>query len=173
MTNKTKPIRYEIGRLSREIKLQIRKDREHLRLNTFEKFINKTGGIKKALKVLSDRTNWIVNIKDRNSKTATKRLDILSTATNFYRNLYSRKNQIEPTELSSDGNVPTILEDEIHKAIKTQKSDKAPGPDQINNELLLSCRNYIVPLLTYTFNDILNTETIPTQWTASTIILLH
>lgn len=171
--NKTKLIRDEIGKLSKQIKLQIRKDREQFRFKTFEKFINKTGGIKKALKVLSDKTNWITNMKDQQCKTTTNRLDILSIATNFYKNLYSSKRQIEVTELSNNDNVPPIIEDEIHKAIKTQKNDKAPGPDQINNESLLSCNNYIAPLLTCIFNDIVNTEIIPTQWTTSTIILLH
>lgn len=173
ITNKTKTIRDEIGKLSKEIKLQIRRDREHLRRNTFEKFINKTGGIKKALKVLSNKTNWIASMKDQHCMTTTKRLDILSTATNFYRKLYSSKSQLEITELSNDDNVPPILEDEVQKAIKTQKYDKAPGPDEISNELLLSCRTYIAPLLTCIFNDILNTEIIPSQWTASTIVLLH
>lgn len=171
--NKTKTIREQIGKISKEIKSQMRRDREHLRLKTFEKHISKTGGIKKALKFLSDKTNWIPNMKDRHSKTKTKRSDILSIATKFYENLYSSNNQLDSTELNNSDSVPSILLEEINKAIETQKKDKAPGPDEISNELLSDCKNDMAPLLKYIFNDILHTEKIPTQWTTSTIILLH
>ncbi|XP_022820587.1 uncharacterized protein LOC111352346 [Spodoptera litura] len=136
-TSKTKTIREQIGKLSKEIKLQMRKDREHSRLNTLEKHIKRTGGIKKALKVLTGKTNWIPNMKDQHCKTKTKRTEILSIATNFYKNLYSSKSQIINTDLNNYDNVPPILVEEIHKAIITQKNDKAPGPDGITNELLL------------------------------------
>ncbi|PZC79969.1 hypothetical protein B5X24_HaOG215559 [Helicoverpa armigera] len=172
MANKTKDIRKQIGKISNEIKSQMRKDREQLRLKTFENHIRRTGGIKKALKCLSDKTTWIPKVKERH-KTMTKRSDILSTATRFYKTLYSSKNQINKTDLDSKDKVPPILEDEIIKAIETQKKNKAPGPDGINNELLSDCKSAIAPLLKYVFNDVVDTEKIPTQWTTSTIILLH
>lgn len=112
-------------------------------------------------------------MKDRLSKTKTKRYDILSIATTFYENLYSSKNQIVNTDLNNTDAVPPILIEEIYKAIETQKKDKAPGPDNISNELLTDCKNELVPLLKHIFNDILHTEEIPAQWTTSTIILLH
>ncbi|KAL0860232.1 hypothetical protein ABMA27_010539 [Loxostege sticticalis] len=159
--NKTKSIRDQIGKLSKEINTQLRKDREHHRLNTFESYIKKTGGIKKAIKVLSDKNNWIPNMKDQQNKTRTKRSDILSIATNFYENLYASKRQLGITDLSNNESVPPIREEEIQNAIKTQKKGKAPGPDDITNELLFECRNYIAPILKHIFNDILNTENIP------------
>lgn len=37
----------------------------------------------------------------------------------------------------------------------------------------MAMQNDIVPLLTSLFNEVLRTETVPTQWTTSTIILIH
>lgn len=171
--NKTKSIREQISKLSKEIKQQMRRDREQTRLYTFEKYIKQTGGTKKAVKLLCDKTNWIPNMKDRYCKIKTKRSDILSVATHFYENLYSTENELTNTELLHMDNVPPILPQEINKAIETQKKDKAPGPDNITNELLSNCKINITPLLKDIFNDILLTENVPTQWTTSTIILIH
>ncbi|XP_041985051.1 uncharacterized protein LOC121737438 [Aricia agestis] len=69
--------------------------------------------------------------------------------------------------------VPKILKEETIKAITTQKTNKTPGSDQITNELLKSTAPVIAPILTDLFNEILETETIPEDWTKSTIVLLH
>jgi hypothetical protein len=60
----------------------------------------------------------------------------------------------------------------VERAIDTQKKDKAPGPDGISNEILLSTRDIISPILANIFNNIFSTEVVPTQWTISNIILL-
>lgn len=44
--------------------------------------------------------------------------------------------------------MPYILPEEIEKAIKSQKKDKAPGSDGIHNEFLIENKNYLVPILT-------------------------
>lgn len=67
---------------------------------------------------------------------------------------------------------PVILKTEVEKAIETQRRDKAPGPDGINNEVLKQCKEFLSPILTEMFNDILKTEIIPEQWTESNITLL-
>lgn len=69
--------------------------------------------------------------------------------------------------------IPQVLESEVENALQTQKRDKASGPDRIGNNFLIDSKETIIPILTYLFNDVLNTEHIPDQWTTSTIILLH
>ncbi|XP_045491132.1 uncharacterized protein LOC123691006 [Colias croceus] len=163
----------EIGKLSKDIRTQMKKDRKSYRLKIFEKHIVKTGGIKKAVKFMTDKTNWIPKMKDRTDTTKTKRYDILNIATKFYEDLYSKKIKTDETDLQSNETVPPILKGEIIKAIETQKIDTAPGPDSISNALLMECKSVLAPILQYIFNDILDTETIPTQWANSSITLLH
>lgn len=55
----------------------------------------------------------------------------------------------------------------------SQKLEKAPGPDTITNEMMRGTLEEISPILTTLFDDILTTDTVPTQWSKSHIILLH
>ncbi|GBP44312.1 hypothetical protein EVAR_27269_1 [Eumeta japonica] len=69
--------------------------------------------------------------------------------------------------------IPCILKSEVIKAIQSQKSGKAPGDDKISNEILKQSSTEICRFVTSLFNEILVTEQTPTQWTKSTITLLH
>ncbi|CAF4821665.1 unnamed protein product [Pieris macdunnoughi] len=60
--------RKEIARISKEIKENIRKDRRQHRMETIERHIRQTGGIKKAYKELTNKKEWIVKMKDREEK---------------------------------------------------------------------------------------------------------
>lgn len=118
----------------------------------------------------------MLTVKTKHKKRTRKRPEIIKVATEYYRELYQSKNPTIATEeqytLNSEP-IPKILEKETVKAINTQKADKAPGSDQITNELLKSTLSVIAPILTDLFNEIIETESIPQDWTKSTIILLH
>lgn len=58
-----------------------------------------------------------------------------------------------------DLELPFTIE-EILEAIKTLKTNKAPGPDQIRNELLKELSVQIAPLLCKLFNSYLDTGVI-------------
>lgn len=165
----------EIVKLSKEINLQIRKHREKTRTATIMYHIEKTSGVKKAWTELRENLNWIDNIKHhRNQKNKTNRNEILDIATDYYRELYSNTETIEELDVRKNETViPSILRDEVIKAIKTQKKGKSPGEDCISNELLVGSSEAITDTITDLFNEIIQTEYIPHQWTASTIILLH
>lgn len=87
---KTKLARPEISSISKLIKESLRQDRKIHRLRTFETQIAKTGGIKKAIRNLTEKREWIPKIKNNRGKHMTRRPDILASATEFYRNLYSK-----------------------------------------------------------------------------------
>ncbi|XP_075990548.1 uncharacterized protein LOC142986144 [Anticarsia gemmatalis] len=165
--------RKHLTKISKEIKDSIRKDRKQNRIKIIEKYINRTGGVKKAYKELSNSMNWIVKMKSRNGKWIHYRADILETAASYYKDLY--KNDIKGKEivLTETSHIPTILQAEVEKAIDTQKIDKTPGPDGISNEILKHSKEVLAPVLTDMFNDIVDTEIIPQQWTESNIILLY
>ncbi|GBP39241.1 Retrovirus-related Pol polyprotein from type-1 retrotransposable element R2 [Eumeta japonica] len=65
------------------------------------------------------------------------------------------------------------MQEEIEFALETQRDDKAPGPDGISNEVLKRAKHVIIPILKDIFNDIIDSEAIPQQWTKSNIILLY
>ncbi|KAJ2948735.1 hypothetical protein O0L34_g7995 [Tuta absoluta] len=170
---KTKEIRKTITEISKQLRTNIRKDRHNHRIETLERLIAKTGGTKRATKILQEKEEWIPKLKDSSGQDKTKRPDIINVATEYYKNLYAKATPGKEIELPDTSIVPYILKREVEAAIKSQKRDKTPGPDGIRNETLLEIKDYIVPTLTDVFNKILTTETIPQQWTASTISLLH
>lgn len=171
--NKTKAIRQNIAQVSKEIKQNMRTDRSSYRIEIIEKCIQKTGGIKKATKELNYKKVWIPKMKNTKGESKTKRPEILTMATNFFKDLYSSKNTLEKTNLSNEEPAPEIMVSEVERAIKAQKKDKAPGADNITNEQLIENVEHLAPILTLIFNKVLRTEKIPEQWTSSTIILLH
>ncbi|GBP39363.1 Probable RNA-directed DNA polymerase from transposon X-element [Eumeta japonica] len=129
----------------------------------------------KSKKELQEYTNWIPEMKQtKDSKKKTKRSEILEIATKFYQNLYNDETP-STSELCMEGDkeeIPLIIESEIIKAIHSQKMKKIPGDDGISNELLKGTVDATIKTLVYLFNEILRQETIPTQWSTSTIILL-
>lgn len=176
-STKSKKKRKEIAEISKKINEQIRKDRKQKRTNTFQYHIKKTGGVKKAYKELETKKNWMPNMKDKRGKCTSKRLEILNIATEYYKDLYKSKNDnlnnIVIDDKEESDHIPPVLEEETEKAIRTQKLRKAPGPDQITNELLRISMPVIVPKLTNLFNEIIKTEYIPEDWAKSIIVLLH
>ncbi|CAK1591386.1 unnamed protein product [Parnassius mnemosyne] len=164
-----------VADLSKRIRESIRKDRKVKRLKTFEHYIQKKGGVKKALKELREvGKEWIPKLKDK-SNTTTIRQNIKDLATSFYRQLYARQHQITIghhrrvlTQHIDEGKsepVPDILLCEVEKAIKSQKMEKSPGPDKITNELMRGNIEELTPILTKIFNEILTSRQIPKQWT--------
>lgn len=173
--------RQKIANLSKKIKENMRKDRKNKRNRVLEENIKRTGGTKKAMKQLSEHgKEWISKLKQRESY-LTNRPSIQKLATDYYRLLYSDKFDsglatIPETNEAKENKVdkvPEILASEVIKAIKSQKPEKAPGPDRIPNEMLKGNIEEISPALAKLFNEILQTRQIPEEWTECHIILLH
>ncbi|GBP74987.1 LINE-1 retrotransposable element ORF2 protein [Eumeta japonica] len=164
--------RKEITKISKEIKENIRKDRRQRRMETIERHIRQTGGIKKAYKELTNKKEWIVKMKNSNGIKKIGRKEILNIATDYYTELYKDNTNEREIELPDNEIIPYILQEETEKAINTQKSDKAPGPDGISNEILKQMKADLIPILTEIFNGVISTEIIPKQWTEFNIILL-
>ncbi|CAH2092407.1 unnamed protein product [Euphydryas editha] len=98
-------------------------------MKSIEHYINKTGGIKKAYKDLTNSIDWVVKMKNNSGKCKHHRTDILEIATAYYKKLYECNTSQDEVDLGETSNIPTILQAEVEKATDTQKSDKAPGPD--------------------------------------------
>ncbi|GBP28314.1 LINE-1 retrotransposable element ORF2 protein [Eumeta japonica] len=159
-----------IKELSQKIRNGIIKDRKVNRLHILEKHITRTGGTKKALKNLKETSSWIPNLNYNSInpiRKITNRKEINRIATSFYRSLYSNQHAIDQKTRTSPkkwNSKPKILPSEVRKAIASQKSDKAPGPDGITNEILKGTLESMVPLLTKIYNDIQISGYISEQW---------
>ncbi|KAL0840884.1 hypothetical protein ABMA28_014685 [Loxostege sticticalis] len=164
--------RKSIASISKQITEEIRKHRNDIRRSKLQYHIEKTGGIKKALKELKETTTWIPSMKSKTTrKKATNRTQITDVATQFYRDLYDDPENIgDKQELPDDEEmVPPVLPSEVRKAILSQKSFKAPGDDNITNEIIKGSLDSILNVTTNLFNEILEKETIPKQWLTSTM----
>ncbi|GBP75022.1 LINE-1 reverse transcriptase homolog [Eumeta japonica] len=128
---------------------------------------------KKAFKELTNKKDWIVQMKHNNREKENRRQGILGIATIYYKKLYESTTAEKEIELLEISFVPSIMQEEIEFALETQRDDKAPGPDGISNEVLKRAKHVITPILKDIFNDIIDSETIPQQWTKSNIIFLY
>ncbi|XP_045457584.1 uncharacterized protein LOC123667789 [Melitaea cinxia] len=63
-----KNYRPKISELSKKINVNIRKDKKIKRQNTLKKHIEKTGGIKKAIKELNSKKEWMLKVKTMDNK---------------------------------------------------------------------------------------------------------
>lgn len=146
--------RIQITKLSKQINEEIRIHRKEMRSRTIQFHIEKSGGIKKALKELKETTCWIPNINNKTSrKKETRRPQIMQIATELYSNLYDDTNDTESHYLVEDyeETVPHILESEVRNAVLSQKNYKAPGEDKITNEVLKGCLDCIIKLFFFFF----------------------
>ncbi|XP_045457854.1 uncharacterized protein LOC123668105 [Melitaea cinxia] len=89
-SNKTRATRNEISALYKLVNKYIKKDYDNYRYKTIEKHLRQTGSTKKAYKELKPNKTWIEELK-RGDLTKNNRGDIISIATDFYRDLYNRK----------------------------------------------------------------------------------
>ncbi|XP_063630347.1 uncharacterized protein LOC134801658 [Cydia splendana] len=170
--------RAAISQLSKQINLNIRKHKKQIQSETFKLHLEQTGGTAKAMKEMQEYSNWIPSMRNRRTKKLeTKRKNISKAATQFYKELYDCEDTTLPNLKSlyqlDEEIIPLIEENEVIKAVSTQKNGKATGEDQISNELLKCTLPASLRSIVTLFNEILQKEEIPKQWTTSTIILLH
>ncbi|GBP58848.1 LINE-1 retrotransposable element ORF2 protein [Eumeta japonica] len=170
-SKEAKDRRRRLVEISKDIKESIRTDNKKRRMEIIEKHANRTGGVKKAKKELKNSKDWIPKIKSDSGEWNHNRMNILGIATSYYKKIYEHNTTQDKDDLTGTSNIPNILYTEVIKAIDSQKSDKAPGPNAITNEILKESKEVITPVLTDIFNEILNT--IPQQWTEANIILLY
>lgn len=119
---------------------------------------------------------WIGGLKQGETTTNNRR-DIISTATNFYRDLYSTKElEVISHEYQNIGNIqkkPQIEVNDVIQAMNKLKLDKSPGSDNLTNEALKIAAPILAAPFTNLFNSILESGETPTQWSESNIILLY
>ncbi|CAK1546536.1 unnamed protein product [Leptosia nina] len=89
---------HKIAEISKEISKQLRKERKTKRLTTLKKHIEKTGGIRKAIKELNYKKDWISNMRKKDKEKTSNRSEILEVATDYYKKLYQSGKGEQVTE---------------------------------------------------------------------------
>ncbi|GBP91231.1 Probable RNA-directed DNA polymerase from transposon BS [Eumeta japonica] len=120
--------------------------------------------------------SWIEGLKTLN-KDIHIRTDIVSTATEFYKNLYRDKARIftnkTGTETADYHSIPPIHETEVINSIRKLKLEKSPGADNVTNEALKFAHQILPTPLTELFNSILISSETPKEWSEANIILIY
>lgn len=133
----------------------------------------------------------MVAVKDKTGRRIYDEENTKKVVADYYRDLYSPRApepdvtdwishvnkkvedfQIITTYDQDDSNKPIEME-EIIRAIQASKNNKAPGLDDVPNEFFKYAGEISHDLLLQIFQNIFETEIIPTEWSCSTIVNLY
>ncbi|CAH2084971.1 unnamed protein product [Euphydryas editha] len=175
--NKTRSMKNELSALYKLVNKYIKQDYSKYRQDTIKRHLQICGSTKKSFKELRTNNSWIKGLKNRD-KYINKRSDVVNTATEFYRNLYSdiSQNHITTSYRNKDRqseDFKEINETEVIETIKKLKLKKIPGSDNITNEALKIAQKILAAPLSKLFNLILQNSETPTQWSEAMIILIY
>lgn len=132
---------------------------------------------------ISNNNKWkhlkeILKMKDKNGILHHNTDEILEVTADFYENLYRsnlseyKKKMITP-DLTNNLPYEEFTLDDLERGIHSMKNGKSTGNDNVPIELLkVSDADFRQKILEI-FNQILESEEIPSQWTFTKIILIH
>lgn len=135
---------------------------------------------KKAFQIVKDLTKQkqsrVSTIQDKEGHCLTENQDILNRWTEYCSDLYNHQTHRDPSVLtcqeSTNNDDYPILREEVEQAIKSLKSGKAAGVDNIPAELIKHGGETVTDILTQICNKIWQTGEWPSAWTQSLIITL-
>ncbi|XP_045446920.1 uncharacterized protein LOC123655128 [Melitaea cinxia] len=116
---RTKEVKSEISRISKKINRNILQQKKAILQSTFEKFIEKTGAVRKAYKELSDKSEWTGKLKNKQGIIQSRRSDIINEATYFYKTLY--------TATGSTFSFPATKSNEITRTLEEHQPREQAG----------------------------------------------
>uniref|UniRef100_A0A8D9F872 Craniofacial development protein 2 n=1 Tax=Cacopsylla melanoneura TaxID=428564 RepID=A0A8D9F872_9HEMI len=174
-TNQYKEIRRETKRTFRKKKRE--KEKENLekmeedgRTNNMRSFYKRV----KQTKQVHTTRNTVVRNKNDEPLFETK--EILHRWKEYFQELLNVQRDHATPELiksSAEIEIPKVTYNEVVKAIKNLKNNKAPGSDNIPSELLKSGNGFLVEALTKLLNQVWKEEKVPREWTEAIIIPIH
>ena len=113
-------------------------------------------------------------MRQKDGNITADREEILDVCTEFYQILYSSKKEGgKKTSIKSvdDTELPSITVRDVEVAVKQMKDNKAPGNDDLSNDIFKTGGDEINKQLVKLYNPIL--RKIPVKWKEGNIILLH
>ena len=173
------------SKINKTIKKKITQAKENYineQCSALEESLSKNDS-KKAYGIVKDLTTSkkpkVNTIKDKNGKCLTEKTQVLNRWTEYSTELYNYPikgndevlNVGDPASDNENEN-DSILKDEIIQAIKTLKSDKSPGFDNIPGELIKAGGEHMIEALHNICNKIWSNHIWPSSWTKSLVITL-
>ena len=135
--NKTNIERLEYAEIRKTVKKKRRQRTRQRRKEHIESILEKGQGPKEVFKPKNKKV--INEMKKENGEVVTNREDILKVCAEFYQALYAsqNKNTTSNAKESPDNlEPPPFIEEEINKALKDMKNNKAPGIDQLTSDII-------------------------------------
>lgn len=178
--NKTATEKIEHTEIRKLVKREIKNDIRNYEENIIKEILETTKSTKTIKKELNQTSKcWIQKIEKEDKTVEYNREMIVEEATKFYETLYHdpektvdmSEDTVYAEEFDADN--LCILEEEIAIIIKDLKKNKAPGIDNITNELIIAGKEELEDLIAYLFTEVLRQRKIPEQWEVGKIILLH
>jgi hypothetical protein len=127
-------------------------------------------------KLTGKETKKAIMIADKAGNNLTEEDKILGRWTEYCSELYTQGTEGDPTTLQSPDQpeepLLPILRDEIVDAVKSLKTGKAPGVDNVAAELLIAGGDPVIDVLHTVCNHTWKTGEWPTNWTKSLIITI-
>ena len=110
-------------------------------------------------------------VKSSAGEIVTEENDIREVWREYYSDLLNVENPNEiPEERCVEGPVKDICEEEVMKALRSMKVNKASGPSGITCDLFKSAGRTGIEQITKVFQQILDTEICPEEWKDSTTL---
>lgn len=130
------------------------------------------GAHKKVKQMVGKSRHKTATLMDKDGKVIIDDADKLEIWKDYILNLFGdTRSEIHASQATTG---PSITRDEILHALRTMKSGKVPGPDNIYIELLklFDDNDGLLDLLTELFNDVYDTGQIPSKWLISTFLTI-
>ena len=163
-----------VRRLLRKAKEEWAEEQANLVESSFES--NNARKVFKTIKNLTERRAKQINIiEDKEGKLLTSSSDIANRWKEYCEELYNFKDDVDRTVLEEDvvteeDHEGEILRAEVELAVRSLKTNKSPGADNVNAELIQCGGEDTVKILHMLCNLIFRSGVWPTQWTESILI---
>ena len=109
-------------------------------------------------------------IKEENGNVTTIQNRILERCKEYYEKLYqSGIGKPLPQPKSAEDKIPLITASEVRHAIRQLKENKAPGSDNITNDLLKNTGEVLLAKRAELFSECLHQSKIPKDWHTAAI----
>ena len=110
-------------------------------------------------------------VKNKDGDIVTEESGIQEVWKEYFNTLLNQENPNEIPHLTCvEGPIADISEDEVARALRAMKPNKAPGPSGISSELLKYSGNAGLKQLTKVYQEIMESEICPEEWKDSTTL---
>ncbi|EYC18843.1 hypothetical protein Y032_0026g1397 [Ancylostoma ceylanicum] len=162
----------EFSVVSKALRESLKADIERKHLSRIHQAISSGRSIRKALQTNKTYTRPLKQLKRNDGTIARTSADVEAVVQDFFNNLFSSTTPSLPQVLQGSEDLPPILPREVRNALSKMKVGKAPEPDNITVEMLISGYHVLEKPSTKLFNECLEREHLPASLADSVISLL-